>query len=46
MANDQIEVFGALTAKKGLVFLKKEVFDCIVWILCCPMQTALNFSTR
>jgi HAMP domain-containing protein/signal transduction histidine kinase/CheY-like chemotaxis protein len=30
LTNDQIEVFSAITAKKALAVLKKELFDCIV----------------
>jgi DNA-binding response OmpR family regulator len=30
ISNDKIEVFSAITAKKALAVLKKELFDCIV----------------
>ncbi len=30
IANDRVEVFGAVTGKKALALLKKEMFDCIV----------------
>ncbi len=46
LANDKVEVFGAATAKKALMVLKKEVFDCIILDFVLPDATGLDLINR
>jgi len=46
LSNDQIEVFAANTAKKGLAMLKKEMFDCIVLDFVLPDADGLELLNK
>jgi HAMP domain-containing protein/signal transduction histidine kinase/DNA-binding response OmpR family regulator len=46
LANDKVEVFGAVTAKKALSVLKKEVFDCIIVDFVLPDANGLDLINR
>jgi CheY-like chemotaxis protein len=46
LVNDQIEIFGATTAKKGLAILKKELFDCIVLDFVLPDANGIDFLNK
>ena len=46
LANDSIEVFTANTAKKGLAYLKKEMFDCIIVDFVLPDANGLDLLNR
>jgi HAMP domain-containing protein/signal transduction histidine kinase/CheY-like chemotaxis protein len=46
LSNDRIEVFSAATAKKGLLILKKEMFDCIILDFMLPDANGLDFLNK
>jgi HAMP domain-containing protein/signal transduction histidine kinase/CheY-like chemotaxis protein len=46
LSNEQIEVFGATTAKKGLGVLKKELFDCIILDFVLPDANGLELLNK
>jgi len=46
LSNDQLDVFGATTAKKGLSILKKETFDCIVMDFVLPDANGIDLINR
>jgi signal transduction histidine kinase/CheY-like chemotaxis protein/HAMP domain-containing protein len=46
LSNDQVEVFGATTAKKGLSVLKKELFDCIIMDFVLPDANGMEVLNK
>jgi len=46
LSSESIEVFTASTAKKGLAFLKKEPFDCIILDFVLPDANGLDLLNR
>ncbi|OCX52005.1 hybrid sensor histidine kinase/response regulator [Mucilaginibacter sp. PPCGB 2223] len=46
ISNDNIEVTGATTAKKGLAALKKEPFDCVILDYVLPDANGIDFLNK
>jgi HAMP domain-containing protein/signal transduction histidine kinase/CheY-like chemotaxis protein len=46
LSNDSIEVFTSTTAKKGLAYLKKDMFDCIILDFVLPDANGLDLLNK
>jgi CheY-like chemotaxis protein len=46
LSSDRVEVVGAVTAKKALSILKKEMFDCIIMDFVLPDANGLELINK